>query len=288
MKYWLIYFLCISLTVGGSLFAADRLFEKNEVPALSVLIDSEICEISAEEFAVRVLIALGDGCKEAENKKAVAVAARSCAAYIARFGCKHDGFDLCDDGNCCFALGDPFYTEADFLAECVDAVKETHGLCLTFDSTPAMALFSPCNGSGGVDCKEFPYIIAVAEKERCNLHITERAVDYSFLETELDCGKEEIISNSALIYDDNQKCRFAILGGKYFEGSHIKDLLNLESEEFTLALEADCVTAKSYGVGNGLGLSVCGGDRLARKGFCFEDILKNYYPNLELNKMYNR
>lgn len=286
MKYWLIYFLCVAVITGGVPIAADRLLEKESVPSLSVLCGGEICEMSAEEFALRVLLAEGQDCEGLQAKKALAVAARSCGVYLSLFGCKHDGFDLCDDGNCCFYLGDPMKAQERFLAECVSAVEETKGICLTYDDLPAMALFSKCHGSGSRDCPDFTYLTAVSEEELCQEHKREFTADYTALCEKTGCAKEEIISNSALVYEVNRKCRFAIIGGKYLSAEEISDVLGTKGLEFALTFEENRINGESFGVGSGFGLSVCGCERLGQEGFDFEKILEYYYPKLTLNKIY--
>lgn len=286
MKYWLIYFLCVVIITGGVVFAADRLVEKEEIPSLSVFSGGEIREMSVEKFVLRLLLAEGQNCESFQSKKALAVAARSCGVYLSLFGCKHDGFDACDDGGCCFYLGDPMEADDEFLAECVLAAEETKGLCLTYENLPAMALFSRCHGSGSLDCGDFTYLTAVGEEEPCQEHQKEFSAEYDPLCEKMGCEKEAIVSNSVLVYGDNRKCSFGVIGGRYMTAEEISEALGIKSREFVLTFENDRINVKSFGVGNGFGLSVCGCQRLAEEGFDFEKILEYYYPKLTLNKIY--
>ena len=272
MKYWLACFLAILLTICSCLFAVDKLFPHKNIPKLDLFINGEIKTVDTEEFALRVLLAQGENCESFENKKALAVAGRSCGVYISTFGCKHDDFDVCDDKSCCFALVDPLNANEAFLAECVSAVEETKGLCLYNENLPAMALFSLCNGSGSENCTQFPYNTAVGESKACDIHKKEAFADYSVLREAVDCDKDQILNNSLVVYKENRKCEFVILGGKRFEGEDFRNLLNLESNEFVLTFQEDKFKAETIGIGNGFGLSICGGEALAKEGKSFEEI----------------
>ncbi len=287
MKHWFLCFLCAVLIVSGSVFASDRLLDTPETPTLRVSVKGEITEMTAEEFALRVLLAEVGNCPSIESKKALAVSARSCGVYLSTFGCKHDDFDACDNGDCCFNLGNPVKANEEYLEECVLAVKETFGLCLTFENLPAMGLFSLCNGSGSMDCPDFGYITAVKEENVCEIHVTEKVLDFSVLQDIAGCEKDELTANSVIIYDENNKCEFAVLGGKYIKAQELTDAVALNSREFVLEFAEDGICTKAFGVGSCFGLSLCGSEEKAQKGWGFEEIIKNYYPKLTLNKMYH-
>ncbi len=287
MKLWLIYFLCVTFIVAGVSFGMDKLVEQPDLPEISVSVKGEITQMTVEEFTLRVLLAEGQVLEHKEAKKALAVSARSCGMYLSLFGCKHDDFDACDNGDCCFNLGDPTLADIEFLEECVIAARETFGLCLSFENIPAMALFSLCNGSGSVDCREFGYITAVKEEETCQIHTKESVLDFAVFQEIAGCEKEELTKNSVVVYNENQKCDFAVLGGKYIKGEELSKALSAHSREFIVSFGEDGIHTSVYGVGNGFGLSLCGSEQKAKNGWNFEEIIENYYPKLTLNKMYH-
>ncbi|MBE6691874.1 MAG: hypothetical protein E7586_00890 [Ruminococcaceae bacterium] len=286
MKPWIIYFLCVTIMVTGVSFGMDKLVEQPDLPTISVSVKGEITQMTAEEFTLRVLLAEGTELRHKESKKALAVAARSCGTYLSLFGCKHDDFDVCDNGDCCFNLGDPTLAERDYLEKCLIATQETLGLCLTFENLPAMALFSLCNGSGSIDCPEFSYITAVKEEETCQLHTKESVLDFAVLQEIAGCERDELTQNSVLVYKDNNKCDFAILGGKYIKAEELSKALSTDSGEFALEFTDDGIHTLVYGVGKGFGLSICGSEKKAESGWDFKEIIENYYPGLTLNKIY--
>ena len=286
MKYLIIYFLCVAIVVSGTFVATDRLVEQPDLPTISVSLKGKITQMTVEEFTLRVLLAEGSSLEHIEAKKAFAVSARSCGMYLSLFGCKHDDFDACDNGDCCFNLGDPTLANVDFLEKCAVATQETQGIYLTFDGLPAMALFSLCNGSGSVDCAEFEYITAVKEDGVCEIHTKESSLDFSVLEEIAGCERDELAENSVIVYNDNKKCEFAVLGGKYIKAEELSKALSTHSREFVVNFAEDGIHTKTFGVGNGFGLSLCGSEKKAKSGWNFEEIIKNYYPGLTLNKIY--
>ena len=289
MKNWLLYFFAIIISVVLVPVAAEKVFPEESAPKITVSLDGSVTEMTCEEYAKRILLAEGNNCRTEEGRKALAVSARSIAYYLSVYGCKHEEFDACDDPKCCFALGDPESAEEDILNQWESALTETEGLVLTIDSFPAMALFTQCAGSGTGDCEEFPYLTAVAEANQCQVHIREAVHDYSELSAVLttESDSESIKEDSVLVYGDNQKCVFGIIGGEYTESYLLKQALGLNSAEFTLEFGENEIKSFCRGMGHGYGLSVCGGDNMADAGQNFEEILKNYYPNLILKKLNN-
>lgn len=289
MKNWLLYFFAVMISVVSVPVAAEKVFPDKHAPAITVFLDGNITEMTCEEYAKRILLAEGNNCRTEEGRKALAVSARSIAYYLSVYGCKHEEFDACDNAQCCFALGDLRSAEEDILNQWDSALSETTGLVLTIDSFPAMALFTQCAGSGTGDCEEFPYLTAVAEENPCQIHIREAIHDYSALAAVLtrEFDPESIRENSILVYGDNQKCLFGIIGGEYAESLSIKQTLGLDSGEFTLEFGENEIKSFCRGIGHGYGLSVCGGDNMADSGRNFEEILKNFYPDLILKKLYN-
>ncbi len=284
MKYWILYFLAIFFAVMIVPILAANSVATEEPPKLTALINDQEQELSIEEYTLRVLIAQDASCENTECKKALAVAARSCAMYFSLYGCKHQDYEVCDDGNCCIALGDPQNIDSETLSALISVCEETKGQILTVDSIPAIALFTLCASKGTTQCEEFPYLTPVPESERCEIHKTE-------LELEIDGELAGIFGNTTehppyLVYNETEKCEFAILGGNIKSGAEVSKLLNLPTVEFTISINENKLSTVCYGIGHGYGLNICGADKLAETGMDYENILKIYYPKLEMNKMY--
>lgn len=290
MKNWLLYFFAVLVVTAAVPFAAEKTAVSDPVPKITVLRGSEVKEISAEEFALCVLIAEGGSLPSFEAKKALAVAARSLASYIDFNGYKHSEFDLCSDPDCCLALSDPEQAEEALFAECKNAVDETRGMVLEFDRLPAAALFTYCAGSGTRDNPELGYLCAVAESERCEAHGSELKMDYSAFSEAIpgisSCTSEELLQSSFIAYDASGKCSFGVFNGVCIGAEELASSLSLPSAEFNISFDEEEAVITCYGEGSGFGLNLCGAERMAESGKSFSEIIALYYPELNLNKIY--
>lgn len=290
MKNWLLYFFAVLIITAAVPFAAEKAAVSDPIPKITVLRGSEVKEVSAEEFALCVLIAEGGSLPSFEAKKALAVAARSLASYIDFNGYRHSDFDLCSDPECCVALSDPEQASVELLAECRNAVDETRGMVLEFERLPAATLFTYCAGSGTRSDPEFSYLCAVAESERCDKHVSELKTDYSAFSEAIpelsSCTPEELLKSSFIAYDASGKCSFGVFNGVCIGAEEIASSLSLPSAEFKISFEEKEAVITCYGEGSGFGLNLCGAERMAESGKSFTEIIAFYYPKLNLNKIY--
>lgn len=282
MKNLTLYFLAVLIAVISLPIAAKRSVANEGVPKITVHYNDSVIELDVEEYVLRVIACELYDIEQEETLKSLAVSVRSSAVYITLFGCKHAGFDVCDDRNCCFPLADLSKIDENDLKRAENAVDSTRGLALTVDELPAMALYCGCASSGSVDNSEFGYIVGVSENIACETHKTE-------LELESEVFFELIGSTPdghyCLVYGENNKCDFAVINGRVVEGSEFSKLLGLNSTEIVIE-EGETVVCRSNGLGHGYGLSLCGAERMASVGLGFENILEFYFPRLLLNKIY--
>lgn len=283
MKKLLWLWLAIASAVGILPYAATETQKGPNVPTVTVSVGNEIIEMDIEEYATRVILAEADICTNDETKKALSVAARSVGAYFSLFGCKHSDFDVCNDGNCCIRLADIKKYSAEEIDAARAIVNSTFGETLNVGSYPALSLFTLCSGSSTRQSEIFSYHTPVKRSKKCEIHKTEKTYSVSELYSlfEAESGSED-----CFIYADNGKCAFGVIGNKLFSGERIAEVLGLKSNELSVKLDGDSVTAVSYGVGHGYGLDLCGAQELAKNGKKYTEILQMYFPKLELNKIY--
>ncbi len=288
MKNWLLYFFAIIISIFSVSALSSRVYGENSTPKISVLRDGEVTEITVEEYALCVLLHEQESLKSIESKKALAVAARSVGLYLSVFGCKHQDYHACDKGDCCISLGKRDWVSQDALEQCLSAVESTKGQVLSINSVPALSLFCLCNGSGSGDCRELSYLSSVKEDNPCTLHTASQTHPYESLTPLVlnNWGFRELKDNSLLVYGDDKKCEFAILGGKYVSGVALAKALGLPSE-FSIEFTENGINSVSCGVGHGYGMSLCGAEKMAESGQSYQNILAKYYPQLDLKKMYN-
>ncbi len=280
MKSWILMLCAVLLSVTLLPFVAAKSVKEEIVPTLSVFYEDNICEMSAEEYALLVLLGEGKTLKNSETLKSLAVSARTIALYFSLYGCKHEDFDACSDGRCCLKLGSIAEADEAFLDSAREAVDSTKGLALTLDDKPVLALFCLCASSGTRQSEDFIYLSPTAEETKCDIH----KFTQSFEKEGLLEGVDD--KSSCVVYDGSNKCEFLVIGGRKLDADEFMKEMSLASPEFSLFFEDERVVIEVGGVGNGFGLNLCGAERKAEGGMSFEEILEIYYPRLNLNKIY--
>ncbi len=75
------------------------------------------------------------------------------------------------------------------------------------------------------------------------------------------------------------------INDKEFKGTKVRELLGLRSTDFTILINDDNVQITTYGYGHGVGMSQYGANGMAKNGYNYEQILKYYYKDIEINKI---
>lgn len=282
MKRFVWLFLVIFILITAIPFIANAVLGETRL-CVRVFTGSEIIELDAEEYALRVLAAEAEVGQSGETLRALAVAVRSCAFYFSLYGLKHEDFDVCADEDCCLPLA--VYEEIDevLLSACEAAVNETSGEILTLDKLPALALFNRCASSGTRFCEDLPYLTAVSAEQQCDLHTAQIEVPIdAFMLAFPDFSSDD---GSCVVYGENKKCEFLILGGKKLSPEAIISAFSLPSYEFTLEIREESVIFDCFGIGHGCGLDICRAEALAAQNYDYKELLLLFYPNLTLVKM---
>lgn len=99
--------------------------------------------------------------------------------------------------------------------------------------------------------------------------------------TKLSLNCREInISN--IIKDQSNRVSKLTINNQEFTGIEIRKLLSLRSTDFTIDVSDDIsITTKGYG--HGVGMSQYGANNMAKAGYTYDQILKYYYQNIEIN-----
>ncbi len=73
------------------------------------------------------------------------------------------------------------------------------------------------------------------------------------------------------------------------DGRELRELLNLNSTNFTISLDKrlNIIEIETYGSGHGVGMSQWGANGMAKHGSIFEEILKHYYTGVEIKEINN-
>ena len=180
-----------------------------------------------------------------------------------------------------------------------EAIRETDGLCLSYDNMPIQAAyFAVSNGqtrdaaglwgedsypylksvscSGDILSKDYQSVKNVSKNEFCKIAA-------SLFSNEV--SKENIWENLEFIYDEagyviNVRYQEFVCSGETFRYA-----FGLSSAAFGVKWQQDEVIFTVKGVGHGFGMSQYGANRKALEGDLFDEILQYYFFQTELVKI---
>ncbi len=172
-----------------------------------------------------------------------------------------------------------------------EAVDMTKGEVLTYNGDIIIAYyFAISNGMTENALNVFneskEYLVSVDSS-------WDKNYDAYYKETVIDknifCSKLGILGGnidvSNIVRGDNNYIRSITINGKTFTGREIYNKLGLRSTDFTLMIEGNNVRIKTYGYGHSVGMSQYGAEGMASSGYNYQDILKHYYQNTEIEKI---
>jgi stage II sporulation protein D len=67
-------------------------------------------------------------------------------------------------------------------------------------------------------------------------------------------------------------------------GTTARSIFELKSCNFSFKIDGDNICFSVIGYGHGVGLSQCGSDSLAKKGYSYEEIINYYFKNVEISE----
>ncbi|MGI5891262.1 MAG: stage II sporulation protein D [Bacillota bacterium] len=172
-------------------------------------------------------------------------------------------------------------------------IQETQGIIITKDGKAVTTPYSAiCGGqtasSADVWGGDNSWLQSVpckwdkeAAKYESEVTLTLEEVSQKLSAEIKDVKKMKVISR----YKDNRIKQMAI-GEKTWNGTEIRNVLGLNSTNFTWDIKGDDIFFHVQGYGHGVGLCQYGANGLAKKGYTAEKILKYYYNGIELTKAY--
>jgi stage II sporulation protein D len=313
MKRFLIsVFVLVFLIIGIPALVAfiGGLYKTPVAPPLesshktSVLfVDSgETSEVDIEEYLIGVVAAEMPASFHIEALKAQAVAART---YIfnkeGESSEQHPQADVCTDSTHCKAWLSYDQLAAangqDWIDGYYDKIKqsvsETEGIVMLYNAEPIQAVFHS-TGSGKTENAEdvwgnsVPYLVSVDSpgdlespkyKTEVNMKITEAADLISNF-----CGEKIEFTVGDIQKAGSGLVKEIMIGGKAFSGNDIRTALSLPSSNFEIIVEGEQVLITVLGFGHGVGLSQYGANYLAEHGKTYDEILKQYYTGVTVEK----
>ncbi len=261
---------------------------------IQVWLDGQKVEMDLTEYLTGVLISELPGSFHPEAKKAQAVVARTYALKRVAALDKHPGA-VCTDSTCCQGYTDPnaFSGGSETVRQAREAVEATEGLILTYEGSLIDATYFSCSGGFTEDAvavwgSDVPYLQSVESpgEEFASVY-TDTVI---FTKSQLENALGIRLKGSAkgwfgpVVYTEGGGVSSITIGGKRFEGTELRRLLQLRSTVFTLSALGDSVTISTKGYGHRVGMSQYGAQAMALAGDSYEKILAHYYSGAKLSR----
>ncbi len=284
----------------------------DEGVTVEVMVAGEENSFSLDHYLIGVLAAEMPASFPEAALRAQAIAARSFILFRMsnppRDGV-HDGVPLCDDPSHCKAYRNTADEETakmlfgrdweTALSKLRAAVADTDGIVLTYEGEAALAAFHAISGGRTESAEDVwgevvPYLIEVespGEESAVKYQETvtfdsgalRETLEATWRGTVLPEDPEEWLTNIERTHAGMIKS--ALLGGIPVNGMELRQLLNLNSADFTLTSRGDTVEITTTGYGHGVGMSQYGARAMALSGSDWREILLHYYPGCTLSRL---
>lgn len=262
---------------------------KHNVEQVTVIINNQEKNIKLEDYIIGVVAGEMPALFEEEALKAQAIAART--YLINHFQTNNTISNTTDD--------QVYLTEEElkvkwqsnydkYYNKIKKAVKSTEGLIMYYEGKPIKSYyFSKSNGYTESSLNVF-------NEQRNYLNVVESPFDEdNSYTTEISkqefCNKLNITCNKITIENiekdnSNRVSRITINNNEY-TGIEIRKKLSLRSTDFTIIINNDLIMITTKGYGHGVGMSQYGANNMAKLGYTYEEILKYYYQDIEIDSI---
>ena len=258
--------------------------------------DGTVQTMDMDEYLVGVILREMPPEFEQEARMAQAVVARTYALRRNTVSAKHEGGAVCTDSACCQAYISPEAYLASggsqqALEDARRAAMDTSGLVLVYQGTLAEATYFSCSGGRTEDAAavwgaDVPYLRSVdspGEEEAAHYTDTVTMTPEAFCDA-LGIGYAAYSPDmiGQVTYTQGDGVESMEIGGIFFTGKELRNLLDLRSTAITITVLENAVVICTKGFGHRVGMSQYGADAMAVDGNTFEQILSHYYPGTEL------
>lgn len=251
-----------------------------------------------EDYVVGVLAGEMPVSFELEALKAQAVAARTYVMKKMSDNYKKD-YDIVDTvQNQVYLSEDDLKTKwQDKYQERINKIKtaviETKGEYLSYEGKIIEAFFfstsvGKTENSEDVFKEALPYLRSVDSSwdEEVSPVFNDKE-EYSLLEfyDRLNLKYSDKINLDILETTSTGRIKKIKINNKEFTGSEVYKALDLRSTFFTINQVGSNVVIETKGYGHGVGMSQYGALAMAKKGYKYDEILKHYYQNIQIEKI---
>lgn len=172
------------------------------------------------------------------------------------------------------------------------AVDEVYGCFVTYHGEIALTLYHSISAGQTQSAEalwgeDYPYLQSVPSRgDRLSPDFISKSIfdPEEFAELLGISGEGDTAQWVEDIKSENGYVTSAVICGKEFTASQIRDLLELKSTAFEILCEEEKITVTCKGHGHGVGMSQYGADYMARQGSNWQEILLHYYPTATIEK----
>lgn len=269
--------------------------------------DNIVETLELDDYLVNVVAAEMPVDYELEALKAQATVARTYTLYQIENSHKHTNADICDNSACCQAWvskekrfeswGE---NQEEKWEKLKTAVYSTAGEIITYQGKPIDAFFHsnsggtteiPINVWGG---SNFPYlqVVETSGEDEYSQYYSEVEYTKEELTEKMKQNYEDFLINweepnciEILEYTESSRIKTIKIGNKNISGVEARKIFSLKSSNFTYEIIDNKIKFKVIGYGHGVGLSQTGSNTLAKQGENYQEIIKHFFKDIEIEKM---
>lgn len=258
--------------------------------ALKDTLTGEIKNIELEDYIVGVVAGEMPALFNEEALKAQAIASRTYAMY--KMKNSNGTYDLVTDKtNQVYITEDKMKSlwqeNFDYYFEKIKkAVYDTKDLIMTYNGDIILSLyFARSNGKTEDAILVFgsneEYLKSVESPEESLTSEVTISKDEFCNKLNISC---DAINISNVLKSSSGRINSLNINGKTFKGTEIRTLFDLKSTDFDISIGSE-IKFVTKGYGHGVGMSQYGANKLAQNGKNYEEILKHYYQNINIEKI---
>ena len=258
--------------------------------ALKDTLTGEIKNIELEDYIVGVVAGEMPASFNEEALKAQAIASRTYAMY--KMKNSNGTYDLVTDKtNQVYITEDKMKSlwqeNFDYYFEKIKkAVYDTKDLIMTYNGDIILSLyFARSNGKTEDAILVFgsneEYLKSVESPEESLTSEVTISKDEFCNKLNISC---DAINISNVLKSSSGRINSLNINGKTFKGTEIRTLFDLKSTDFDITIDSE-IKFITKGYGHGVGMSQYGANKLAQNGKNYEEILKHYYQNINIEKI---
>lgn len=250
----------------------------------------EIKNIELEDYIVGVVAGEMPASFNEEALKAQAIASRTYAMY--KMKNSNGTYDLVTDKtNQVYITEDKMKSlwqeNFDYYFEKIKrAVYDTKDLIMTYNGDIILSLyFARSNGKTEDAIAVFgsneEYLKSVESPEENLTSEVTISKDEFCNKLNISC---DAINISDVLKSSSGRINSLNINDKTFKGTEIRTLFDLKSTDFDISIGSE-IKFVTKGYGHGVGMSQYGANKLAQNGKNYEEILKHYYQNINIEKI---